>query len=94
MNKDKAFGKLITTEGIIKDLEFSKKMVTLKEMQDCVKGYIEFIYLPNNMIMVVNEEGKIDGLEINTPATTFLQSNDLPHIIVGDALIIENKFVN
>lgn len=90
----KAHGLLIKCEGNLEKMKFSGKIVTLKEMQDCVKGYIEFIYLPNNMIMVVNEEGKIDGLELNTPATTFLQSNDLPHIIVGDALIIENKFVN
>jgi hypothetical protein len=46
------------------------------------------------MIMVVNEEGKIDGLGLNISATTFVQSNDLPHIIVGDVLIIDSKFVD
>ena len=29
----------------------------LKELQDIVDGYIEIVYLQNNKIMVVNEEG-------------------------------------
>lgn len=90
----KAHGLLVKCSGKPEKIEFSGKTVTLKEMQDCVKGYIEFIRLPNNMIMVVNEEGKIDGLGLNTSATTFLQSNGLPHIIVGDALVIDSKFVD
>ena len=90
----KAHGLLVKCVGKPERIEFSGNMVTLKEMQDCVKGYIEFVRLPNNMIMVVNEEGKIDGLGLNTSATTFLQSNNLPHIIVGDVLIIDAKFVD
>jgi hypothetical protein len=90
----KAHGLLVKCSGKPEKIEFSGKTVTLKEMQDCVKGYIEFIRLPNNTIMVVNEEGKINGLGLNTSATTFLQSNNLPHIIVGDVLIIDAKFVD
>lgn len=90
----KAHGLLVKCSGKPERIEFSGNMVTLKEMQDCVKGYIEFVRIPDNKIMVVNEEGKIDGLEFNTSATTFLQSNGIPHIIVGDALIIDTKFVN
>jgi hypothetical protein len=90
----KAHGLLVKCSGKPEKIEFSGKMVTLKEMQDCVKGYIEFVRLHNNMIMVVNEEGKIDGLGLNISATTFVQSNDLPHIIVGDVLIIDAKFVD
>ena len=43
--KNKAIGTLITYSGEVKEMEFSKKMVTLKEMQDCVGGYIEFVWL-------------------------------------------------
>lgn len=90
----KAHGLLVKCLGKPERIEFSGNMVTLKEMQDCVKGYIEFVRIPNNMIMVVNEEGKIDGLEFNTSATLFLQNNGISHIIVGDVLIIDSKFVN
>jgi len=90
----KAYGLLVKCSGKPERIEFSGNMVTLKEMQDCVKGYIEFVRLPNNMIMVVNEEGKIDGLGFNTSATSFLHSNGIPHIIVGDVLVIDSKFVD
>jgi len=90
----KAHGLLVKCVGKPEKIEFSGNMVTLKEMQDCVKGYIEFVRLPNNMIMVVNEEGKIDGLGLNISATTFVQSKNLPHIIVGDVLVIDSKFVD
>ena len=90
----KAHGLLVKCSGKPEKIEFSGNIVTLKEMQDCVKGYIEFVRLPNNMIMVVNEEGKIDGLGLNISATTFVQSKNLPHIIVGDVLVIDSKFVD
>jgi hypothetical protein len=90
----KAHGLLVKCVGKPEKIEFSGTMVTLKEMQDCVKGYIEFVRLPNNMIMVVNEEGKIDGLGLYISATTFVQSKNLPHIIVGDVLVIDSKFVD
>ena len=90
----KAHGILLKSSGKSEKIEFSGKMVTLKEMQDCVKGYIEFVRILDNKIMVVNEEGKIDGLEFNTSATLFLQNNGISHIIVGDVLIIDSKFVN
>jgi hypothetical protein len=90
----KAPGLLVKCVGKPERIEFSGNIVTLKEMQDCVKGYIEFVRLPNNMIMVVNEEGKIDGLGFNTAATSFLHSNNIPQLIVGDALTIDGKFVD
>lgn len=90
----KAHGLLIKCSAKPERIEFSGNMVTLKEMQDCVKGYIEFVRILDNKIMVVNEEGKIDGLEFNISATLFLQNNGISHIIVGDVLIIDSKFVN
>jgi hypothetical protein len=90
----KAHGLLVKCSGKPERIEFSGDMVTLKEMQDCVKGYIEFVRLPDNMIMVVNEEGKIDGLSFNTSATSFLHSNGISHVIVGDVLVIDSKFVD
>lgn len=48
----------------------------LEDMQSLVGGYIETVQLTENVVMVVNEEGKLHGLEPN-----FLLWNDY---IVGD----------
>ena len=43
----------------IKDIEND-----YKAMQEIVGGYIEPVYLPNDIICIVNEEGKLMGLPI------------------------------
>jgi hypothetical protein len=53
-SKEKANGLFISVNGSIQQKEFSKEKINLKEMQDCVGGYIEFVYLPDNKILVVN----------------------------------------
>lgn len=61
----------------------------LSEMQAVVSGYIEVVYLDDGLIMVVNEEGKLNGLAINWNATK-LYRKSLPwcnDIIVGDVLV-------
>ena len=62
---------------------------SLEEMQAIVNGYIECVYLNDEFIMVVNEEGKCDGLPINPIATEifcmcFPNASD---IVVGDVLV-------
>lgn len=51
---------------------------TLENLQNTVKGYIEPIRY-GNLIIIVNEEGKIKGLEENLPF-----GND---ILVGDIIV-------
>jgi hypothetical protein len=92
--KNKAIGTLITYSGEVKEMEFSKKMVTLKEMQDCVGGYIEFVWLNDNKILVVNEDGKIVGLPDNMIATTLIMEQGISDHIVGNALLIDRKYVD
>lgn len=92
--KNKATGTLITPTGEVKELVFSKKMVTLKEMQDCVDGYIEFVWLKDNKILVVNEDGKIKGLLDNPIATNLIRENGINDYIVGNALLIDLKYVD
>ena len=63
----------------------------LEELQAIVEGHIELVYLPNNQLMVLNEEGKIMGLPYNENATkqcsvVFCESGCFD-FIVGDALI-------
>lgn len=52
----------------------------LSALQDLVGGYIQTVYLPHGVIMIVNEEGKLMGLKPN-----FRFGNDL---IVGTAVFV------
>ena len=60
----------------------------LEELQSIVDGYIEIVWMPNNEIMVVNEDGKLRDLPVNQEATKIYQEifgfNDM---IVGDVLL-------
>ena len=79
------------TSGDIIDVEPKNgKDFKLAELQAIVGGYIEIVYLDSKHIMVVNEEGKIDGLDINVNATNLVDGYD---IIVGDVLVCESKQV-
>lgn len=63
---------------------------TLKELQEIVGGYIQIIYLKRNQVMVINEEGKLDGLEYNDNATEILEEV-MDDFIVGNALICDRN---
>jgi len=41
----------------------------LNEVRDIVEGYIEVVNLPDGRIMLINEEGKLEGLPLNEAAT-------------------------
>lgn len=62
---------------------------SLSELQAIVSGYIEIVPLKGNDVMVVNEEGKLNGLAINHTATRiYMEANPYAlDIIVGDVLI-------
>lgn len=77
------------------------KYFTYEELQNFVKDgdntMIEIVPLPSGKSIVVNEEGKLIGLEINKLATEFWkieyplskypENND--ELIVGNALVVE-----
>ena len=42
---------------------------TLRELQVLVGGLIEVVYLPDGKLLILNEEGKLDGLAYNEQAT-------------------------
>jgi hypothetical protein len=90
---DMVKGTVYKSNGKIEDKSFSKKNVTLKEMQEVVGGYIEFLYLKNNLVMIVNEEGKMIGLPYNPKATLLVQENNINEIIVGDVLVVNQKLI-
>ena len=54
---------------------------TLKEMQELVGGYIEFVYTEKKLVLIVNEEGLIMSLPVNQMA-----SEVADQVIVGDVI--------
>lgn len=91
---DMVKGVVYKSNGKVEDRVFSKKNVTLKEMQEIVGGYIEFVYLlKDNLVMVVNEEGKITGLPFNAKATQLVKECNINDIIVGDVLVINQSLI-
>lgn len=65
----------------------------LKELQSIVGGYIEVVQLNNDDIMVVNEEGLINGMAFNFYATYLAKKANPCHYIVGDVLVCKSKEV-
>lgn len=60
---------------------------SLKELKEIVGGYIEIVNLGDNY-MVVNEEGKLLDLPLNSEATTlYMLIANINDYIVGDVLV-------
>ena len=67
---------------------------SLEELKEFVDGYIEIIQLPNNEIMVINENGKVVDLPFNELATNIYQELIYKgDYIAGDALICDKEQV-
>ena len=63
---------------------------SLEELQRIVGGYIEIKRITDECLMVVNEEGKLNGLPINDRATKLYRTCILTDdFIVGDALFCD-----
>ena len=54
---------------------------TLKEMQELVGGYIEFVYTTSDKVLIVNEEGLLTALPLNQTASDIAEQT-----IVGDVI--------
>ena len=79
----------ISTDGKIELVKpKDNKYFSLEEMQSFVGGLIEIIYIyePVEMIMVLNEEGKLEDLPVN-PIATGIALNGISDIIVGNVLM-------
>ena len=83
----------------LKIIEDSKDEPTLESAQEFVGGYVEGITFPNGDFLIVNEEGKLMGLEVNEPATklwrdTFDNDNFITgrkDWVAGPAILIKQK---
>ena len=61
----------------------------MEELHAIVGGYFECVYLPGKMLMVLDEEGKIKGKDVNQIATEMAHLNN--DYIVGDVLICKQS---
>lgn len=69
---------------------------TLEELKTFVDGYIQIIQLTQTQIMVINEEGKLIGLQPNrlaTEAALLVKAIAENDFIVGDCIICDKKHV-
>jgi hypothetical protein len=85
----------IKTDGELIPVSPKNKVdFSLEELQSFVGGLIEFIYLKDGRIMVVNEDGIRNELEVNKNASIlYLQTNRWIEMIVGDVLVTPSNFI-
>ena len=83
-------GILIKANGDVSEVyPAEKKGFSLKELQGFVGGYIEIVSV-GQKYLVLNEEGKLNGLEINLKATEIFQKHyGQTDVIVGDILLAD-----
>ena len=80
-----------------KIIEDSKDEPNLKEAQEFVGGYVEGITFPNGDYLIINEEGKLRNLPLNSEATmmwraTFTKDKyafGYDDFVVGPAILIK-----
>jgi hypothetical protein len=65
------------------------KDFTLEELQALVGGWIEYLYLPDGRILVINEEGKMMAMKYNCSASIYGVQAGIAHddFVVGDAVL-------
>ena len=85
--KSNQMAELIMSEGtVVPNADVS----TLKKMQKLVQGYIEFVYLADGKILVVNEDGRGNPFfRLNVKASEIAGQD-----IVGDAILMEKHEIN
>lgn len=85
--------KLLKPDGSVQDYPPAARKYTLEEMQAAVGGYIEILSLGSGRyLMVINEEGKLQGLPRNPLASAlYANANDQ---IVGNALVCRNRDID
>lgn len=75
---------LFKISGEVEEVEpKNKRDFQIDELQGFVDGYVEIVYLPNNQLMVVNEEGAIDGLPVNIKASVAAFTCGVLHQFAG-----------
>lgn len=79
----------LTTEGKASLVDLTADSNELLTLQMAVGGLIEAKTLESGYTLIMNEEGKLQGLPINERATEIWLANfpNFPDVIVGDVVI-------
>lgn len=81
---------LYRTDGRVSVIQPHGTTWSLEELQSIVGGYIEVVRTLDGKFMVINEEGKLKGLELNIPATR-LYVHGRRDVIVGPAVVVDSR---
>ena len=88
---------LVSVDGSVTEVApINGKEFELEEVQGHVDGYIQIVRLNDDRIMIVNENGKIEGLKYNFIATGIA---DMFHAlwagdyICGDAIVCPSSML-
>jgi hypothetical protein len=87
--------KIIYADGQVEVVKNDDKEASLEFLQKSVKGWIEFVHLDQDLLMVVNEEGKLYDQPLNSLATSIFYEKTKRYndCIVGDVVVIEKKYI-
>lgn len=80
---------LVKDGCFIPKVPMNGKKFTLLELQGFVDGYVEYVYLSNNKVLVVDEDGKVKGKPVNMVATGWLRTDGRDDYVCGPALLAE-----
>jgi hypothetical protein len=88
-------GILMKSNGEVEEIKPSNgKTFSLQELQGFVQGYIEIVGV-GNKYLILNEEGKLNGLDMNRKATEiFIKYYGSTDVIVGDVLLADEDEIN
>lgn len=85
---------LIRTNGPVEEFKIPKDDSSLEVMQKAVGGFIEMVDLWNGQWFIVNEEGNLLNLPVNTVATQIARDAGRTETLVGDVLLCSENEVN
>jgi len=90
-------GYRLSADGAMSEYKFDGETYDIQKIKDlCNFDYIELVYLPNDLIMIVDEEGILKSKPYNFVASVIYQAvyNDKSLGIVGDAILCHTSRVN
>ena len=95
VNNEKGYR--LSTDGSITEYKFDGESYDIQKIKDlCNFDYIELVYLPNDIIMIVDEEGLLKSKPYNFVASIIYQAayDDKSLGLVGDAILCHTSRVN
>jgi len=90
-------GYRLSADGRMSEYKFDGETYDIQKIKDlCNFDYIEIVYLPNDLIMIVDEEGLLKSKPYNFVASVIYQAayDDKSLGIVGDAILCHSSRVN